>query len=468
MTEPYGNSAGAPQQGANDFASAAGDRAATPVPPRPAHAPGAPGEQAPYTYRADWTEDPRLAAFPPPEPAQAQPGPAPSSDPGAAYAAAAGSAGSAGSTGYASFGSPAEPGAGGTGVPGGPAGPTGPFGSSGESGTGGGQPQPAPSGKGRWSARLRRPAVLVAAVAVAAALAGGVAGGAIGASRDSDGGSYTTGAVVASSSSSSNSTAAIAAAVSPSVVQIDVTTQNAQDTGTGVILTSKGQILTNYHVIASAVDGSGGSIKITFNDGKTATGKVVGTDESLDVAVIQAEGTSGLKPASLGDSSKVAVGDPVVAIGNPDGLTGTVTSGIVSALNRKVTVDVDENATQNNGGFGYPTWPGQQGGSGSGFGGFGEGGSGGSSGGSSSDGSTTATYNAIQTDASLNPGNSGGPLLNAQGEVIGIDAAMYSSSGSSSSSSQAGSVGLGFAIPIDAVKSVLGKMQAGQTVTSGA
>ena len=183
----------------------------------------------------------------------------------------------------------------------------------------------------------------------------------------------------------------------------------------------------------------------------TAEATVTGTDKSLDVAVITASGVSGLTPAVLGDSSAVRVGDPVVAIGNPEGLTGTVTSGIISAENREVTVQVDEGTTRGNGGFGFPQLPGYQGGSGS----NGSGGSG-----------DSATYKALQTDAALNPGNSGGPLINANGQVIGINSAMYSASGSNSTadSSSAGSVGLGFAIPIDTVKQVLSDMQSGRNL----
>ncbi|MFC1409507.1 S1C family serine protease [Streptacidiphilus sp. N1-12] len=309
--------------------------------------------------------------------------------------------------------------------------------------------EPAP----KKPSRLRRPMALVAAVALVSALAGGVAGGVISADRTKTG-DYSTAAVVTSDSKSTSNTAAIAAAVSPATVQITVTSGNSEDIGTGIVLTSTGQILTNYHVISSAVSDSSASIKITFSDGKTATGSIVGTDAGLDVSVIKADNVSGLKTASLGDSGQVAIGDSVVAIGNPDGLTGTVTSGIVSALNRKVTVDVSESTVQQNGGYGFPSWQGEQGGSGLG----------GSSGGSS--GTQTATYSAIQTDASLNPGNSGGPLLNSSGQVIGINASMYNSSSSGgSSSSQAGSVGLGFAIPINAVKAVLPQLQAGQNIT---
>ncbi|WP_344622589.1 S1C family serine protease [Kitasatospora arboriphila] len=254
---------------------------------------------------------------------------------------------------------------------------------------------------------------------------------------------------VAAKSDGTADVTAIAGAVSPSVVQITVQDGSGTATGTGIVLTAKGQILTNYHVIAGAVDG--GRMTVTFKDGSTAEATVTGTDKSLDVAVITASGVSGLTPAVLGDSSAVRVGDPVVAIGNPEGLTGTVTSGIISAENREVTVQVDEGTTRGNGGFGFPQLPGYQGGSGS------------NGSGSSGD---SATYKALQTDAALNPGNSGGPLINANGQVIGINSAMYSASGSNSTadSSSAGSVGLGFAIPIDTVKQVLSDMQSGRNL----
>ena len=330
------------------------------------------------------------------------------------------------------------------------------YGGNGDGGNGGAPGEPAhhasePAPKRR---RLRRPAALVAAVALVSALVGGVAGGVISADRGNSGADYSTSAVITSDSKTTSNTAAIAAAVSPSTVQITVDSGNSEDIGTGIILTSTGQILTNYHVISAAAADSSATIKITFSDGKTSSASIVGTDAGLDVAVIKATGVSGLKPASLGSSGSIAIGDSVVAIGNPDGLTGTVTSGIVSALNRKVTVDVSESTVQQNGGYGFPSWQGEQGGSGQ------NGGSG------SSSGTQTATYSAIQTDASLNPGNSGGPLLNSAGQVIGINASMYSSSDSESSGSQAGSVGLGFAIPIDAVKAVLPQLQSGQSVTS--
>lgn len=312
-----------------------------------------------------------------------------------------------------------------------------------------GSPAPAP-GHRRGGPRLRGRIALVAAAAALAVAAGGVTGGVVAAQRG--GGSTTVsstavGTVAERSSTGASTVAAIARAVSPSVVEISVRSGSGSDTGTGVVLTSGGQILTNYHVISAAVD-SGASVTVTFAGGSTARASLVATDKALDIAVLKVSGVSGLTPATLGDSDTVAVGDAVVAIGSPEGLTGTVTSGIISAKNREVTVEVDEQSTRGNGGFGYPRLPGYDGSDGSGS------------------SSTTATYKALQTDAALNPGNSGGPLINASGQVIGINSAMYSPSGTGSTDSQAGSVGLGFAIPIDSVRQVLPRLQAGRTLSA--
>ncbi|WP_035798857.1 S1C family serine protease [Kitasatospora mediocidica] len=324
----------------------------------------------------------------------------------------------------------------------------------GELPVGGPVEQPVPShAKRTRNGYLRGRLALVTAVAAIAAVLGGLAGGTIAGSQHTTAASSSTlVSPVAARSDGTANVASIAAAVSPSVVQITVQTSDATATGTGVILTPGGQILTNFHVISGAVS-NGGTISVTFQNGNKASATVTGTDKALDVAVITASGVSGLPTAALGDSDAMAVGDSVVAIGNPDGLTGTVTSGIISAKNRQVTVQVDEGSTQSNGGFGFPSFPG--------YGGRGSTGSGSGAGSGS-----TATYQAFQTDAALNPGNSGGPLINANGQVIGINSAMYSGSGSSSSStsSQAGSVGLGFSIPINSIKQVLPKMQAGQTL----
>ncbi|MEU7427885.1 trypsin-like peptidase domain-containing protein [Streptomyces sp. NPDC040750] len=286
--------------------------------------------------------------------------------------------------------------------------------------------------------RTRGPVALLAAVAIVAAAVGG---GTAYAFQELAGKG-----TIASAGSTTNAVptgkkgdvAAIASAVSPSVVEVNATLSNGSSTGSGVVVTSGGEIVTNNHVVSGAT-----SVKVRTSDGESHTADVVGTDSSKDLALIKVRGASGLKPADLGDSDSVQVGDSVVAIGSPEGLTGTVTSGIVSALDRDVTVPTEEEQGQNQGGDGQ--WPFQ-------FGGrqF-----------NGDTGSSTTTYKAIQTDASLNPGNSGGALIDAAGHVIGINSAMYSSSSQASSSSDAGSIGLGFAIPVNTVKSDLAKLRSG-------
>jgi putative serine protease PepD len=268
--------------------------------------------------------------------------------------------------------------------------------------------------------------------------------------------------------------AGVAAAVSPSIVEVNADSQDAESTGAGVIITSGGQVVTNNHVIAGA-----STISVVLSNGKKYSAKVVGADPDKDLALLQVENASGLKPAVLGNSDDVAVGDQVVAIGSPEGLAGTVTSGIISATDRDVTVPKEEGSQSgsgDSGGFGGGS--GLGGGLGGG-GGLGQGGQGGGLGGgdqwpfefggqqfNGDTGSSTTTYKAFQTDASLNPGNSGGALIDLNGDIIGINSAMYapsSSDGSSADSSSAGSVGLGFAIPINTVKADLGTLRAGGT-----
>ncbi|GGV27142.1 protease [Streptomyces filipinensis] len=294
---------------------------------------------------------------------------------------------------------------------------------------------PAPEPRRR---RNRGPVALLAAVAIVAAAVGGATAYGFQELTGKDTVASTGTATNVVPAGKKGDVATIAAAVSPSVVEINATLGNGSSTGSGVVITSNGEVVTNNHVISGAQ-----SIKVRTSDGRSYTADVVGTDSSKDLALIKLRGAAGLKPASLGNSSGVQVGDSVVAIGSPEGLTGTVTSGIVSALDRDVTVSTDENQGQGQGGDGR--WPFQ-------FGGreF-----------NGDTGSSTTTYKAIQTDASLNPGNSGGALIDASGNVIGINSAMYSSSQRSSSSSDAGSIGLGFAIPVNTVKSDLAKLRAG-------
>ncbi|GBQ03846.1 serine protease [Streptomyces spongiicola] len=297
-------------------------------------------------------------------------------------------------------------------------------------------------------ARARRPVALIAAVAIAAAAVGG--GAATLVER------FATGSTPAASvgvngttvsRSGKGTVAGVAQAVSPSIVEINASSGSGESTGSGVIITSDGEIVTNNHVIAGA-----DTIRVRLSDGKAYTADVVGTDPDKDLALVELRGAEGLKAATLGDSGSVEVGDEVVAIGSPEGLTGTVTSGIVSALDRDVTVardERDEGDEEQGQGQGQSqsqgqgrqdpreNWPFE-------FGGrqF-----------NGDTGDTKTTYKAIQTDASLNPGNSGGALINMNGEIIGINSAMYSPS--SATGSTAGSVGLGFAIPIDTVKADL-------------
>ncbi|KGM09184.1 S1C family serine protease, partial [Cellulomonas carbonis] len=190
--------------------------------------------------------------------------------------------------------------------------------------------------------------------------------------------------------------ARIAAEVLPSVVSIEVAGAEGSGTGSGFVLREDGHILTNNHVVSAAADS--GRIVVVFADGSQADATVVGRTPEYDLAVIRVDRT-GLTPLALADSDEVVVGDPVVAIGAPLGLQGTVTTGIVSALNRPVSAG---NAVE------------------------------------------TAFINAIQTDAAINPGNSGGPLVNAAGEVVGINSAIAQAPGLGQA---AGSIGLGFAIP---------------------
>ncbi|GGO46580.1 S1C family serine protease [Streptomyces lasiicapitis] len=305
---------------------------------------------------------------------------------------------------------------------------------------------PAPHRSGR---RARGPLALLAAVALAAAAVGGGTAYAFQTLTGDDSGSGGAKNVNGTSVStgSKGTVAGVASAVSPSIVEINATTGSGKSTGSGVIVTSDGEIVTNNHVISGATE-----ITVRTSDGKTYKAKTVGTDSKKDLALIKLEDASGLKAASLGDSDDVQVGQEVVAIGSPEGLTGTVTSGIISALDRDVTVSADPGRGQGGEGQQGPGdgWPFEFGGEQ--FNG--------------DTGSSKTTYKALQTDASLNPGNSGGALIDMDGNIVGINSAMYSPSSAGSagaSGSGSGSVGLGFAIPINTVKGDLAKLRAGAT-----
>ncbi|MFD3937650.1 S1C family serine protease [Streptomyces sp. NPDC058611] len=269
-----------------------------------------------------------------------------------------------------------------------------------------GTPPPKPKGKGG----------LIAGVLVAALLAGGIGGG-VGywaADRSDNGTGSTTisaGNTPKDLKREAGSIAGLASGALPSVVTIEASAGDGEGgTGTGFVYDQQGHILTNNHVVASAANG--GKLSATFSDGKKYEAEVVGRAQGYDVAVLKLKNPpAGLKPLPLGDSEKVAVGDSTIAIGAPFGLSNTVTTGIVSAKNRPVA-------------------------SGDGSGG------------------KNSYMSALQTDASINPGNSGGPLLDGRGAVIGINSAIQSAGNGGFGGGQAGSIGLGFAIPINQAKNV--------------
>ncbi|BCJ32474.1 trypsin-like peptidase domain-containing protein [Actinocatenispora sera] len=296
--------------------------------------------------------------------------------------------------------------------------------------------QPGPYGP-KPPSRARR-WVAAGAAAVILVLAGGLVGGAT--VHALDGNTPMESTVVSSPVSvKGGSLADMVKQVRPSVVSLKVQAGDSGDEGSGVIISTNGMIVTNNHVVEAAADGNG-SIQVTFDDGTTAPAKIVGRDPSGDLAVVQAQGKSHLKPAVIGNSDKLAPGDGVVAIGSPLGLEGTVTQGIVSALNRSYTVSTEQQPQrQNPFDFQDPQKQQQQQGSGA-----------------------ITIPNAIQTDAAINPGNSGGPLLNMSGQVIGINSAIRSSD--SSGGGQGGSIGIGFAIPINVAKATADKLIKGEKV----
>ncbi|MGF7121394.1 S1C family serine protease [Rhodococcus sp. AG1013] len=205
------------------------------------------------------------------------------------------------------------------------------------------------------------------------------------------------------SNAPAGSVEAVANKVLPSVVQIQVAGTRGEGEGSGVVISSDGLIMTNNHVVAGG--GPDGKLLVAFADGTTAPATLVGTDPTSDIAVIKADGKSGLTPVELGTSENIQVGEQVVAIGSPLGLAGTVTSGIVSALDRPVST-TGETGNQN------------------------------------------TVIDAIQTDAAINPGNSGGALVNMDGQLVGINTAIATAGG------QGGSIGLGFAIPVDQARRI--------------
>jgi putative serine protease PepD len=202
---------------------------------------------------------------------------------------------------------------------------------------------------------------------------------------------------------------AVAQRVLPSLVQLRVEGGGGAGEGSGIVLGADGLLLTNNHVVESAANG--GRVVAVFQDGTNAPATIVGRDPSSDLAVLRAEGVSGLTPVTLGNSDSVRVGQQVVAFGSPLGLGGTVTTGVISALNRAVSVGEESGASE------------------------------------------ATVLSALQTDAAINPGNSGGPLVDLQGSLIGINSAI------ATTGAQGGSIGVGFSIPINQAKRVAEELE---------
>jgi putative serine protease PepD len=284
-----------------------------------------------------------------------------------------------------------------------------------------GAPQPGMPVPPMPQKRSRAGALTAGAVAVAIVSAGIGGGVAVLAQQDRHSASSSaTGLApsVPAASLPAGSVEQVAAKVVPSVVKLEVDLGRQSEEGSGIILSSDGLILTNNHVVAAAKDtppapgGPGGAqTKVTFADGRTTIFTVVGTDPSSDIAVVRAQDASGLTPITVGSSGNLRVGQDVVAVGSPLGLEGTVTTGIISALNRPVAAGGD---AQNQ----------------------------------------NTVLDAIQTDAAINPGNSGGALVNMNGELVGVNSAIATLGGDAGPAAQSGSIGLGFAIPVDQAKRI--------------
>jgi putative serine protease PepD len=248
-----------------------------------------------------------------------------------------------------------------------------------------------------------------------ALVVGGVVGGLIVGATESSGSSLTS----SPSAVSGCAVTSIASQVIPSVVTIAASGSNGSGTGSGEVIRSDGYILTNNHVISVAANG--GSVSVLFSDGETAAATITGRDPQTDLAVLKVQSSHQLKVITLGSSASVRVGEPVVAVGAPLGLSGTVTSGIVSALDRTVQVPGEND-------------------------------------------NSALLVSAAQTDAAINPGNSGGALVNCASQLVGVPTA-GATVPSPSGAAGGGSIGLGFAIPVDLAKSISDEIIATGAVT---
>ena len=272
-----------------------------------------------------------------------------------------------------------------------------------------------------WERKKKRKNTPLSAVIVISLVFGGTAGGALGylAADFSNGVSNSTSQVSETSkpvaiTPATETVSQIVQNVKPSVVSIKAEGSSGSGTGSGFIYREDGYIVTNNHVAAPAING--GKLTVYLEDKTSFEAKLVGRNASYDLAVLKIDAT-GLKPVNIGDSSAINVGDLTVAFGSPLGLTGTVTSGIVSAINRPVTAGGADDQS---------------------------------------------FISAIQTDAAINPGNSGGPLVNGQGQVIGVNSAIATLG----NGTQSGSIGLGFAIPINQAQRVISEIiESGKSTT---
>ncbi|MDG4823083.1 trypsin-like peptidase domain-containing protein [Asanoa sp. WMMD1127] len=275
-----------------------------------------------------------------------------------------------------------------------------------------------PNKVGRW--------IAAAAVALVLLLGAGLVGGVIGAALNGNDADNARARAAAAPVVNRSSLAEIAQKVEPSIVSI--TTGSGE--GSGVVLTDDGYVLTNNHVVASA---SGNSVTVVFDNGKRASATIVGTDPKSDLAVVKASGVSGLSAAKFGDSAAVQVGDTVLALGSPLGLQGSVTAGIISAKDRTIRTQSEQDQQPNPFGGNPNQQP-----------------------------TATSLSGLLQTDAPINPGNSGGALVNTNGEVIGINTAIATSGQGN------GSIGVGFAIPSAKAEQVAQALRNGEKVSHAA